>query len=138
MKKKSFIIIIILLISQLTFADYTNPDSLKTIILTKKEKKAKIDVGDKIFIIKNGEKNKIKGTVTAITENSLSIDKQNYNFSEIKTIGAKRKQNYTALRITLYIFLVSLATLFIVSIILVTIIWIIMFFAFRNLGSLRR
>jgi len=92
MKAKQLLLIFLtLFIFQNSFASYTNTDTLKTIILTKKNNKVKIDIGDKIFIVKENEKGRIRGEVTNITENSFEINNKEYNFSEIKTIGAKRK-----------------------------------------------
>ncbi len=106
MKIKQLIaIFLILFIFQNTFASYTNSDTLRTIILFKKNNKTKIDVGDKIFIVKENEKGRIRGEVTNITENSLEINNEEYYFSEIKTIGTKREIKKTKI---LYISLISL------------------------------
>jgi len=113
MKIKQLIaIFLILFIFQNTFASYTNSDTLRTIILFKKNNKTKIDVGDKIFIVKENEKGRIRGEVTNITENSLEINNEEYHFSEIKTIGAKRKLKKIKF---LYISLISLGSSLFIS-----------------------
>ncbi len=96
MKNKTLFVIILLLISQSLFASYSNTDSLKAIILSKKsnpQNMKRIEVGEEIYIIRKGDMQKITGKVNNITDNSLVINNSEYNFSNIQAIGASRKYN---------------------------------------------
>ncbi len=103
--KNILIIFLIIFISQNTFASYSDTDTLKTIVLSKKNnsnKKVEINVGDKVFIVKGNTKK--RGQVTNITDNGLKINNNEYFFEEIKIIGVKYEQKtFKILKNTIYV-----------------------------------
>jgi len=53
----------------------------------------RIEVGEEIYIIRKSDQLKEKGEISQISDSSLIINNVEYNFSDIKTIGASRRDN---------------------------------------------
>ncbi len=99
MKTKLLLILFTLLLftSQTALASYSDSDTLKAIILSKKsnlQNMKRIEVGEKIAIIRKGDRTKITGEVTQITNKSIYINNIEFEISKIETIEASRRNDF--------------------------------------------
>lgn len=103
-------------VSQVALASYSEPNSPYAILLTKKsnqQKMKRIEVGEKIYIIKNNGSH-YDGKVENISYNTLTISGEEHLISDVKIFGASRNPDgfvATVISTATFTFFASITTI---------------------------